>query len=104
MNEKEIVVKYLKSINDLENYYSKRNKEIDEYISIWRNLEKGDEIEQLRFVFNNEPRKMIKYIGVIDFLNDILISQTINDKELNSVEKNKKRNVFEKLHRNFSWI
>ena len=66
MTEKEIVIKYLDSVNKLEKYYSERNKELDEYVSIWRTLEKGDEIEQLRFVFNHEPGKMIKYIGVID--------------------------------------
>ena len=84
MDEKELVIKYLNGISKLEKYYSKRHKKIDDYIAVWRNLEKGDEIEQLRFIFNNEPKKMIKYIGVIDFINDVLISKAINDKEHNS--------------------
>ena len=81
MNEKEIVVKYLKSVNDLEKYYNKKNQEIDDYVSIWKNLEKGDEAEQLRFIFNNEPNKMIKYIGVISYLNEVLLTNATVDKE-----------------------
>ena len=87
MNEKELVIKYLDGINKLEEFYSKRNKKIDEYVSIWRSLEAGDEVEQLRFIFNNEPGKMSKYIGVIDYLNDTLISQAVSEKESFNKEK-----------------
>ena len=93
MTEKEIVIKYLDSVNKLEKYYSERNKELDEYVSIWRTLEKGDEIEQLRFVFNHEPGKMIKYIGVIDYLNEVLLTLAIKDKERKNI-KDKKQNMF----------
>ena len=89
MVEKDLVKKYLKYVGELEKFYLDRNKEIDEYISVWKNLEKGDEIEQLRFIFNNEPSKMIKYLGVIDCLNDILISQAVDDKESCNVDKHK---------------
>lgn len=81
MNEKEIVIKYLENVKDLEKYYNKRNQEIEDYVSIWKSLEKGDEAEQLRFIFNNEPNKMIKYIGVINYLNEVLLNNATNDKE-----------------------
>lgn len=93
MTEKEIVIKYLDSVNKLEKYYSERNKELDEYVSIWRTLEKGDEIEQLRFVFNHEPGKMIKYLEIIDYINENLLMLAIKDKEAANKE-NGKKNIF----------
>ena len=87
MVEKDLVKKYLECVGELEKFFLDRNKEIEEYISVWKNLEKGDEIEQLRFIFNNEPSKMIKYLSVIDCINDILISRAVEDKELSSANK-----------------
>lgn len=94
MNEKELVVKYLSGVSKLENYYLKRGKEMDEYISLWKNIEKYDEVEKLRYIFNNEPKKMIKYIGIIDCINDILISHAINDKKLINLETSEKEVFF----------
>jgi hypothetical protein len=90
MNERELVIKYLSGVSKLENYYLKRGKEMDEYISLWKNIEKYDEVEKLRYIFNNEPKKMIKYISIIDCINDILISHAINDKKLINLEISEK--------------
>ena len=102
MNEKEIVVKYLKSVDELERYYNKKNQVIDDYVSIWKNLEKGDEAKQLRFVFNNEPNKMIKYIGVINYLNEVLLQTATNDKEKAALSSGTKakfiKNYFETFY------
>ena len=90
MNEKEVVTKYLNGIKRLEDYYSKNNKQIDEYISVWNKLKKGNEKEELRFIFNHEPNKMIRYVGLIDYINELLISKAIHDKEKLNKSNNKK--------------
>lgn len=90
MTDKELVVKYLECVEDLEKYYKKNNKEIEDYVSIWRSLEKGDEVEQLRFVFNNEPNLMTKYIGVIDYISEVLLDSATLDKEVSDRKKGNK--------------
>ena len=90
MSEKELVIKYLGYIKDLEKYYKKNNKEIEDYVAIWKSLEKGDEVEQLRFVFNNEPNLMTKYIGVIDYISEVLLDTATLDKEVSDRKKGNK--------------